>query len=103
MCSIFWITTDHSVTTYIFADVIKKNLNLSTDTHRAEQGRHRETRRADARTKRADLEHLTADELCAAAGHVHGVAVVYAIRGGRARASAASPGERAPERLAASY
>lgn len=76
---------------------------LPADTHRVEQGRHGEARRADARTKRADLEHLATDELRAAAGDVHGVTVVDAVRGGRARAPAASPGERAPERLAASH
>lgn len=50
------------------------------DPHCVKQGRHSEAGGADACAKRADLEHLAADELGAAAGDVHGVAVVNAVR-----------------------
>lgn len=48
------------------------------------------------------MEHLSVDELRPAARDVHGVAVVDALRGGRARAPAAGPGARAAARPAAS-
>lgn len=76
---------------------------FSADSHRIEQGRHRQARGADARPKRSDLEHLPTDELRAAASDVHRVAVVDAVRAGRAAAPAAGPGARAAERPATGH
>lgn len=66
-----------------------------SDSHCVKQGGYSEAGGADACAKRADLEHLTADELCAAASDVHGVAVVDAVRDWRAGTPVASPGARA--------
>lgn len=67
------------------------------DTHRPQQSGQREARGADARPERAHLEHFSVDELSTAAGDVHRVAVVHALRAQRTGAPAAGPGARAAE------
>lgn len=81
----------------IWNDSFHLRTPMPTDSHRPQQSGHCEAWRADACPERSNLEHLAPDELRSAAGHVHRLAMVHAVRGRGPDQAAAGPGERTPQ------